>query len=169
MSRNLNSWSFFTTSLYSSGFLIAYRRSIMSPLKGLHRFCISKYKVKMVELLSPKLRRKSVHLGSCTRERQWSKALKCEFPGRQRHLSWQKQCTWQATRVRLLEHHLFTECQCKTLNRLILEWKVRLVTYLPSVSPGSLKMSKKTTRKVSLAQIEIMKRLLRWKRNRKGR
>ena len=49
----------------------------------------------------------------------------------------------------------------KTLNRLILEWKVRLVTYLPSVSPGSLKMSKKTTRKVSLAQIEIMKRLLR--------
>ena len=43
----------------------------------------------------------------------------------------------------------------KTLNRLI------LVTYLPSVSPGSLKMSKKTTRKVSLAQIEIMKRLLR--------
>ena len=49
----------------------------------------------------------------------------------------------------------------KTLNRLILEWKVRPVTYLPSVSPGSLKMSKKTTRKVSLAQIEIMKRLLR--------
>ena len=51
--------------------------------------------------------------------------------------------------------------ELKTLNRLILEWKVRLVTYLPSVSPGSLKMSKKTTRKVSLAQIEIMKRLLR--------
>ena len=91
------------------------------------------------------------HLGNCTRELPIGKRQEHEPQDRLLRLSWQRRCTWKVRLILGLDLLYFRP------------WPVLVlyVLYLPSLRPGWLNTSMKRTNKASLAQIEIMKRLLR--------